>query len=78
MVLYLAPDLVKGRSPEEYPKLPKPFTVRDKVKYWPGGVWGNPRKATVEKGEQAVNLIVGKLVEIIGKMEKKSDSEVVR
>jgi creatinine amidohydrolase len=54
IILYLAPHLVKGRSPEEYPKIPKPFVVRDKIKYWPGGVWGDPGKASVEKGKKAV------------------------
>jgi creatinine amidohydrolase len=71
MMLFLAPELVKGRSPEEYPKIPKPFTVRDKVKYWPGGVWGNPQKASVEKGKRAVELMVNKITGIIGEAEKK-------
>jgi len=70
MMLFLAPELVKGRSPEEYPKIPKPFTVRDKVKYWPGGVWGNPNKASVEKGKKAVALMVDKIAGIIGEAEK--------
>jgi len=70
IMLYLAPELVKGRAAEEYPKIPKPFTVRDKVKYWPGGVWGNPKKATREKGERAMNLITDKIVEILGMIEK--------
>jgi creatinine amidohydrolase len=70
IMLYLAPELVKGRAAEEYPKIPKPFTVRDKVKYWPGGVWGNPKKATREKGERAMNLITDKIVEILGMIDK--------
>ncbi len=65
LILYLAPELVKGRSKEEYPKLPKPFTVKNKVRYWPGGVWGNPGKASSDKGEKAVNLIINKIVEIL-------------
>ena len=70
IMLYLAPELVKGRAAEEYPKIPRPFTVRDKVKYWPGGVWGNPKKATREKGEKAMKLITDKVVEILGMIEK--------
>jgi creatinine amidohydrolase len=70
MMLYLSPELVKGSAPEEYPRIPKPFSVRDKVKYWPGGVWGNPRKASAEKGEKAVKLIVDRIVEILNKIEK--------
>lgn len=65
MVLTLAPELVKGRSKEEYPGVPKPFVVKDKVKYWPGGVWGDPGKASIEKGNKAVSLIVDRIIEII-------------
>jgi creatinine amidohydrolase len=72
MMLYLSPELVKGRAPEEYPKIPKPFTVKDKVKYWPGGVWGNPKKASAEKGKKAIEIITDKIVEILDKTERKS------
>jgi creatinine amidohydrolase len=71
IILYLAPHLVKGRAPEEYPKIPKPFIVRDKRKYWPGGVWGNPQKASAAKGKKAMDIIVEKIIEILGKLEKR-------
>lgn len=70
IMLYLAPQLVRGRSPEEYPKIPKPFTVKNKVKYWPGGVWGNPNKATAGKGKKAVELITDKIIELLDRIEK--------
>jgi creatinine amidohydrolase len=44
--------------------------VKDKMKYWRGGVWGNPNKASKEKGEKAVKLIVKKIVDIIDMLEK--------
>lgn len=69
LVLSLAPELVKGRSKEDYPKLPKPFVVKDKLKYWRSGVWGNPAKASKEKGEKAIKLIVKKIVDIIDQAE---------
>ncbi|MBI5327814.1 MAG: creatininase family protein [Deltaproteobacteria bacterium] len=69
-LLYLAPQLVKGRAREEYPELPKPFLVRDKVKYWKGGVHGNPAKATREKGEKMFLFSVESVVEIVKKIEK--------
>ncbi len=72
IVLHLAPELVKGRAAEEYPNIPKPFIVRDKVKYWPGGVWGNPRKASAEKGKKVIDIMVDKIIEIIDKIEKHS------
>jgi creatinine amidohydrolase len=65
MMLYLSPELVKGRAKEEYPRIPKPFIVRDKVRYWPGGVWGNPQKASAEKGKKAIELMADKIAEII-------------
>jgi creatinine amidohydrolase len=71
MVLALAPELVKGRSKEEYPKFPKPFVVKDKVKYWRGGVWGDPGKASIEKGEETIGLFVDKVVKIIDMAERK-------
>ncbi len=71
LLLSLAPELVKGRSKEEYPKFPKPFVVKNKLKYWPGGVWGDPGKATKQKGQKAVKLIVDKVIEIIDMIEKK-------
>ncbi len=72
MVLYLSPELVKSRSAEEYPQIPKPFIVKDKIKYWRGGVWGNPLKADAEKGKRAISIIVDKIVSIIDEIEKKT------
>jgi len=70
MMLYLSPKLVKGRAAEEYPTIPKPFSVKDKVKYWPGGVWGNPKKASAEKGKKAIKLMTDKIAEILDRIEK--------
>jgi creatinine amidohydrolase len=70
MMLYLSPKLVKGRAAEEYPKIPKPFSVKDKVRYWPGGVWGNPKKASAEKGKKAIKLMTDKIAEILDRIEK--------
>jgi creatinine amidohydrolase len=70
MMLYLSPKLVKGRGAEEYPRIPKPFSVKDKIKYWPGGVWGNPRKASTEKGKKAVKLMTDKIAEILDRIKK--------
>lgn len=58
LILYLSKALVKGRSREEYPRLPKPVIARDKLKYWPGAVWGNPKKATIKKGERLFDMMV--------------------
>ncbi len=70
VMLTLRPELVKGTSKEEYPSFPKPMVVKDKLKYWPGGVWGNPEKASREKGEQVIALILEKITDIIDMIEK--------
>lgn len=70
VMLALRPELVKGTSKEEYPSFPKPMVVKDKLKYWPGGVWGNPGKASREKGEQVIALILEKIIDIIDMIEK--------
>jgi len=71
MVLYLAKHLVKGRAQEEYPKIPKPFIQKDYTKFWKGGVWGNPKKASVKKGEQAIKLMKDRITDIIKVIDKK-------
>lgn len=70
LVLFLAPSLVKGRSKEEYPKFPKPVVAKDKVRCWPGAVWGDPGKATVEKGERMFNLMVDSVVSLVKRLDK--------
>jgi creatinine amidohydrolase len=70
LILHLAGRLVKGRSKEEYPKLPKPFLAREKVKCWPGGVWGNPSAASKEKGERLFTIMVEKVVELVRQIDR--------
>jgi creatinine amidohydrolase len=69
-ILHSHPHLVKGSSPEEYPSFPAGILVRDKRRYWPGGVWGNPAKATAEKGRRLEELVVAKVVEIVKALEE--------
>ena len=70
LILHLAPDLVKGSSKKEFPNLPKPIIARDKLKFWPGAVWGDPSKADAKKGEQFFGIMVEKVVELIERMDK--------
>ena len=71
LVLHLRQELVKGRAKKEYPKLPKPIIVRDKIRYWPGCVWGDPQKATTEKGKKLFEVMVQSLVELVERIEQK-------
>jgi creatinine amidohydrolase len=68
-ILHSHPNLVKGEGKEEYPQFPEGILVRDKRKYWPGGVWGNPTKATAEKGRLLEELVVKKVVELVRRIE---------
>lgn len=64
-ILYLYPDLVKGTGQREFPNFPPGIIVRNKRKFWANGVWGDPTKATPEKGRRINELVVRKLIEFI-------------
>ena len=64
-ILHYNPELVKGTSSEEYPSFPMGILVRNKRLFWPGGVWGNPSKATAEKGRRLEELVVAKVVALV-------------
>jgi creatinine amidohydrolase len=68
-ILHTHPHLVKGTAPKEYPAFPPGVLVRDKRKYWPGGVWGDPGKASADKGKQIEDLVVRKVVELVAFLE---------
>lgn len=67
-ILHAAPHLVKGVGTEEYPDFPEGILVRDKQKYWSGGVWGDPTKASAKKGEVLELKVVEWIVEVVKKM----------
>ncbi|AEH45308.1 Creatininase [Thermodesulfatator indicus DSM 15286] len=69
LMLYFFPELVKGTAPEEYPSFPKPFLVRNKRKFWPGGVWGNPDKASTDKGKIFAEKLSDFIIKLIEKLE---------
>ncbi len=69
LMMYLRPEEVKGTSPEEYPRFPKAILVRDKRRYWPGGVWGDPSKASSLKGKNILELEARVLIKIVEQLE---------
>ena len=69
LMMVFRPEWVKGISPEEYPKFPKYVLVRDKRSYWEGGVWGDPTKASKQKGERLLEKAVEFVVNIIRELE---------
>ncbi|MCK4846863.1 MAG: creatininase family protein [Deltaproteobacteria bacterium] len=69
LILHINEELVKGRSKEEYPHLPRPIIAKDKLKYWPGAVHGNPEKASEDKGRRLMDIMVKSIVELIDSVE---------
>lgn len=69
-MLATRPHLVKGSAPAEAPAFPKFILVRDKQHYWPGGIHGDPGKASVEKGRRIEELVVAALDRLVDALER--------
>ena len=65
LMLAAYPHLVSGTAPAEWPSFPKYVLVRDKRRYWPGGVWGDPGAATAAQGEAILQAEAERLVEVL-------------
>jgi creatinine amidohydrolase len=72
-IMYSHPHLVKGTSEKEFPQFPVGILVRNKRKFWRNGVWGDPAKASSEKGKRLNDLIVAKVVELVKTIEHFSE-----
>jgi creatinine amidohydrolase len=70
-IMHSHPHLVKGSAACEYPTFPTGILVRDKRSFWPGGVWGDPGKASAEKGRQIESLVADKVVELVKALESR-------
>lgn len=70
-IMHSHPHLVKGAGVLEYPSFPTGILVRDKRSFWPGGVWGDPTKASAEKGRILESLVADKVVELVNAMESR-------
>jgi creatinine amidohydrolase len=68
-MMHLHPEQVKEPPPEEYPDFLPGRVVPDPESYWPGGVWGNPRAASAEKGKIIVERSAEALAKIVEGME---------
>ncbi len=70
LMLATHPDLVSGTAPAEWPAFPKYVLVRDKRRHWPGGVWGDPSRASLAQGEEILAAESQRLLLLISSMEK--------
>lgn len=69
-MLHRHPQLVKGSAQREFPSFPAGILVRNKQKYWPGGVWGDPTQASAAKGAEIERLVVEALADLVDTLEQ--------
>jgi creatinine amidohydrolase len=69
-IMHSHPALVKGSAAAEYPTFPAGILVRDKRRHWPGGVWGDPGKASAAKGAHIEELVVDGLLNLVRNIEE--------
>lgn len=70
LMLHLRPRWVGKERPREWPQFPKYRLIRDKIRYWPGGVWGDAGPASAEKGEKLFIVSVEALVALVRELEE--------
>ena len=68
VMLAAYPALVQGRRPAEWPNFPKYRLVRDKRRYWPGGVWGDPGAASAAQGEEILAAEALRLCQLLDEL----------
>jgi creatinine amidohydrolase len=66
-VLQLRPELVKGKPRKAVARPPKFLIVKDPERFIPRGIWGDPSKATAEKGKKVEDYVFKALVRMIKK-----------
>jgi len=70
LMQYLHLNWVKGEAIEDYPHFPSFLLVKNKRRYWPSGIWGNPKVANPTKGKKFFAQLVQKLMVIIEKLKE--------
>ena len=68
-IMHSHPQLVNGTGEREFPSFPVGILVRDKRRFWPNGVWGDPTKASAEKGKRLEDLVTAKVVDLARALE---------
>lgn len=68
-MLATRPHLVKEGAQEDYPSFPRHILVRNKQHYWPSAIWGDPTKASAEKGGQVERIVVNALDKLVTDLE---------
>lgn len=74
-ILYIDKSLVKKdpkKIKSDFPKFFPGEVTANKLKYWKSGIWGDPSKASREKGEKTLYLSAKKIIETIKTVQKES------
>ena len=69
LVMSISPELVGDPPKADAPVFPRSMVVRDTRNFWKSGVWGNPQKASVEKGDRMMEILVGNLKTLVTRIE---------
>ena len=69
-IMHSHPRLVKGEGEREFPSFPEGILVRNKRSYWKNGVWGDPTKASADKGARLEHAVVTHIVELVRQLER--------
>jgi creatinine amidohydrolase len=72
-LLHSHPHLVRGTGTREYPNFPAGILVRDKRRFWRNAVWGDPTRATAEKGARLEEAVVNALGRLVDELESWKD-----
>jgi len=74
IMLHLRPHLVGEARPREWPRFPEHLLARNKLRHWPGGVWGDASHASQGKGRKLFDLSVAALVRLIEDLDGNGES----
>jgi len=69
-ILHSHPHLVKGKGEREYSTFPAGILVRDKRRFWPNGVWGDPTLATADMGARLEEAVIDALDRLVTDLEE--------
>jgi creatinine amidohydrolase len=69
-ILAIRPDLVKGRTKQNYSEMPKFEIIANPRDYWPNGIKGDPAKASAEKGKLIDKYIINKMLVLVKELSK--------
>ncbi len=70
LIQYFYPEEVRGTAPREYPSFPRFRLVTSKRDYWPGGVWGDPGRATPEKGKELAERLARRVILLVEELKE--------